>query len=165
MYEKKDLESKLLHSLLNNGMYDMLDIFYKETHCPINFFTSDFKAIKFAPDQEIGDYIWDNILKSEIIPPDIMKFLSDKELIKKGYLSKNAFAVPKDKNMVRSRAVGVVASKNKIIGYLTVYYTSEVTAEDLELLNTLSKMMSLSFFNVENSPTQVKSCLLYTSSS
>ncbi|MGN0628168.1 MAG: PucR family transcriptional regulator [Oscillospiraceae bacterium] len=142
-----DLLSKVFDYVMNDDIQGVMDIFYQETGCPVNYVDVLLHPLAFAPKERIGDYVWDEILKSKLIPVDVLSALNQKDLINTCYEAKRPVLLNEELVNGPKRMLMTVQQGNEVLGYVTIYIVKESLEHDLDyyrnILIQLSKITAL----------------------
>ena len=127
--DQNQVAISLLNVLSVGGFHEILDVLYEALGLPIVLSGAEYHVIKQVPEHEIGDYVFDLLLKDQRPNQKSMEIFRDSNIIKRA----NQRGVPfyTDEGYFKDipRVITNVSVHNEVVGYMVIALTEDVSIE------------------------------------
>lgn len=156
MRHNEELYPALFEAVATGGFEGIAKAAYGFIGHPIVLIDVEYKVTVQVPEQPIGDYVWDTLLKEKLVPPQMVWNFDRDNYVKINRETDHAFFV--DWGMVSGlpRIMASVRVDDAIAGYMGILYPEgECTQGDLEDADLLAKAFAIQFRQVRGFSSEV----------
>jgi len=151
----EELYITLLDAASSGSFREIAEAAYRIIRHPIVLIDVEYNVVVQVPQEPIGDYIWDTLLKEKLVPAQMVWNFNKFEYVKANRESEGSIQV--DWGMVEQlpRIMGGVRVDGEIAGYIGILYPEGIPEEDIKAGDILMKAFAIEFRRRMSFPAEV----------
>ena len=151
----EELYVTLLDVASRGSFREIAEAAYKIIRHPIVLIDVEYNVVVQVPQEPIGDYIWDTLLKEKLVPATMVWDFNNFEYVRANRETEGSILV--DWGMVKQlpRIMGGVRVGGEIAGYIGILYPEGIPEEDIRAGDILMKAFAIEFRRRMSFPAEV----------